>query len=346
MEETITKAQLKAMCNFKIYPVTNMNLRELSSVKIPEAAVSFDASNNALTDFTGFACTDNIKGVSFDNNPLISFKGFPQDTKITSFSAKGSPLSTLPNFKQLVLLAVGTSVDFINGERVSNREKSSVSPQALAIYYYGSANKMQNSEKQTIVNGIADLLRSGWISDRLPILAERSYPVLFKVDARAYENDPVTVRAIRIGDILKWSVNEKQQFISNLLNETKEEKKYIVNSKSEDISAKIQRQKKLVAILEQELKDLEENSQSKEREREKQTKEESKREVSHQTMDMYFEMLQKHASDLIDNTQIVESSKSIDPEGIREVVRKFLNKSEKATDDELISGLEQAAETQ
>lgn len=348
MGETFTKAQTKAMTSFKIFPVTNMNLRELSSVKIPEAAVSFDASNNLLTDFTGFTCTDNVRGVSFDSNPLISFKGFPQNTKITSFSAKGSPLSSLPNFRQLVLIAVGPSVLFINGEKVSNHEKNSVSPETLSNFYHGSgAKKMQDSGKQYIVDKIADSLRRGWISDHFP-----RHLNTMEMESISQEDDPVTVRAVRIGNLLKWSDNDKLQFISNLFNETQEEKKQVVNSQKDDVSSKIQHQNSIIAIMEQELADLEEEMTKKEEEKEEKKRNEKKESkdalVSQQTMDFYFEMLQNSASELIENSQAVEKNKSIDPEGIRKAIKKFLKLDQNATDEELINGLKQRkqAETQ
>ena len=104
--------------------------------------------------------------------------------------------------------------------------------------------------------------------------------------------------------------------------------------------------------MEQELADLEEEMTKKEEEKEEKKRNEKKESkdalVSQQTMDFYFEMLQNSASDLIENSQAVEKNKSIDPEGIRKAIKKFLKLDQNATDEELINGLKQRkqAETQ
>ena len=338
MSERFTKEQKDSMIHYKIFPVSNMRLRDLSSVEIPSAAISFDASNNILTDFTGFNCPDNIEGVSFDNNPLVSFKNFPTDTKIRNFSAKGSPISLLPNFKQLVLLAVGPQVQTINGERLTSSDYFSVAPQTLANLYAGFEDrKMSEDEKQNICNQLADSLRRGWISNSLP-----RQPKVAEDESLRQENDTVSIRAVRLAALLKWNDNETLELIHNIFNELPEKKAAVRAPRQAQIDEQLERQRILITSMEDEIKILEDQlkrrEESKQQSKVRSTDEEP--EISAASKDLYLDMLHKFASELENNSHDVELEKNaIDPEGLRRTVKKYFQMPENTPDSELIKAL-------
>ena len=340
MSETFTKEQKDSMVNYKIFPVSNMRLRDLTDIKIPSAAISFDASDNILTDFTGFECPDTIEGVVFDNNPLVSFKNFPEFTKITSFSAKGSPLSLLPNFKQLVLLVVGPQVKFVNGERLSSQDYYSVSPQTLAGFYFGSdANRKSNDEKQNICDQLADALRRGWISDKLP-----RQPQVAEDESTRQEDDSVSTRAVRLTMLLKWSDSAMLELIHNIFNEIPDKKASIRVPKQTQIDQQLERQRILIISMEDEIKILQQQQQLRDEYKKKSRVNLSDPEpkISPQSMELYLDMLQKFGSEVEKNADDVEIQKNIiDPEGLRRTVKKFLQVPESTEDKVLIRMLKQ-----
>ena len=340
MSETFTKVQKDLMINYKIFPVTGNRLRDLTNIKIPSAAVSFDASDNLLTDFTGFECPANIEGVVFDNNPIVSFKNFPTETKITSFSAKGCPISLLPNFKQLVLLVVGSQVQTINGERVTNQEKFSVAPQTLANLYFGSdSNKQSDDEKEMIILELGDALRNGWISDSLP----RQLKVA-QDESERQSNDTVSTRAVRLATLLKWNDSATLELIHNIFNETPDKKQSVRVPKQAQIDEQLERQRTLITSMEDEIRLLQQQRQHQEEAKEatRINLREEAPQVSPQSMDLYLDMLQKYASELETNSHDVELEKNtIDPEGLRRAVKKFLKKPQDTRDTVLIKELKQ-----
>ncbi|EAY12199.1 hypothetical protein TVAG_004050 [Trichomonas vaginalis G3] len=340
-----TKTQLDSMINYKLFPVSNMRLRDLNDIEIPDAAISFDASNNLLTDFTGFEPKGNIRGVVFDNNPLVSFRNFPRNTNITSFSAAGSPLSMLPNFRQLAILVLGPKIEIINGIKVTPNEFSEVSAKTLATYYKGGdANKMPQQELNMYVESFTDALINGWIYAGLP----RSLNQL-DVDATRQQNDPLSVRVVRILTILRWKDEDIIQFIDNIFNETPAQKSKQKKSKSDFLDEQLQKQRDIIQMMKEELQSLQHEQNVKEDRKNKQSSKFSNNnpepididlttKISKPSLDAYNAMLQEYSVALEQNAADIEvDKKTTNPEGLREAIRRHFGLPDNATDAQMIS---------
>lgn len=342
---TFTQAQKDSMINYKIYPVSGMRLRDLNGVEIPDAAISFDASNNLLTDFTGFAPKENIRGVVFDNNPLVSFKNFPKNTNITSFSASGSPLSMLPNYRQLVILVIGPKIEFINGIKVTPNELSAVSAKTIATYYKGTeANKMPQDELNTYIENFTDALMNGYIFTSLP----RSLNQLDQDSARQ-QDDPLSVRIVRVLTILRWRDEDIVQFIDSLFNENRAQKSKQRKSKNDYLDEQLQKQRDIIQLMKDELQSLQHEQNVKEDRMNKQSSEFSSHQtveqlgdvtnkISKPTLDAYNAMLKEYSIGLVNNAnEIPVEIRTTNPKGLREAIRKHFSLPDDASDADMIA---------
>lgn len=336
-ESLYTKAQTDAMIGDKLFPVTNMGLESLESVTIPNAAISFDASNNKLVDFTGFNPTDNIKHITFDNNPLLSFKGFPSETKIVSFSAKNSPISQMPNYRQLTLLAIGPQLTHIDGVKVTAVELNSVSARKLAEKYdRTTSTKYSDGQLNNIYETITDAVRRGYVFTSLP----KSLKYI-ESDAFDQENDPVPVRVVRLFTLLRKTEDQMLEFFKNFYEEPTASK-YKQVSKQQQLDEQMQRQLNLIIFMKDQLDILQTQKQEKfrmidNRQLQGHTPKSESIFCSKNSENMYSDMLSKHAQALEHNAQLVErNSARYNPDGLRSIVSQFFGYKEVLPDRELI----------
>lgn len=328
--------------------VLNLRARRIKNfgdIEIPVVSRTIDLTNNELTSFIGFEPHMDVDTLIMDDNPILSFLGFPETHSIRHFSAKGTYLSALPNFRQLAILAIGPSLETIDGKEITAADRAPVTPRNLSDYFTrtsvsGASEGLQKHLSTTLGN----MVRKGWINDVFP----RKIAVI-EEEAQRSENDPVSVRAVRLLTILKCDELAIAKFFFRLLGPTPEKVKVV----SRDIEKRLEDQQTLIAFMQDQLEDLKREQQSKIDEmRRRKEKDDAKSVESYDgtplekdTEDAYNELVEEVGYTLILNSQKVmaegEKRGAGNPEGLRETVRKLTGAGPEVGDRELVRLLRQ-----
>lgn len=287
--------------------------------EIPNVVHTIDLSNNHLTDFNGFLPPLITKTLVMDDNPLLSFSGLTETHCIENFSALGTPLANLPNFRQLAILAFGGSLEKINGEPVTANERISVSGKALAEFFDRKQfTKVSEKEQQNIYKKLGSYIRRGWVGDYFPKKLN-----LIEEETKEIENDPISVRAVRLFTIFHASEDEICTFFKELFAPAPPKKK-VATVQNDD---RLERQQALISFMETQLDELKSEHQRKlddlQKSRNK-TDIGQKKEISPETLRAYNALLKEAGPELMNNSAEViaeeRKNKGKNHLGLREAV--------------------------
>ena len=234
-------------------------------------------------------------------------------------------------------MAVGSQLETINGTAVSAAERVSVSMKNLAGFFGRNQKDMDVVEQEELIRELGDIVRRGWIGPRLP----KTF-ALMKQELLEMENDPVSVRAIRLHTILKSDERTISQFIKALFSPPAE-KKRIVNTDAYD---RLEKQQSLIAYMQEQLEELKQAQSAAAAPKEKKPKIQNKEEItlSRQTGEAYEELLERVGMNLIMNSEKVvageqERTRKRNPDGLRNAVMR-ITEAFGAGDRELIEKLQ------
>lgn len=322
--------------------LSNKGIKTFSEVQVPRIVKTLVLKQNQITDFIGFEPPMNVEKLVIDGNPILSFLGFPEAHNILHFSAQQTLLSELPNFRSLVLLALGNQVQTINGVEVTNSERVAASFKSFHNFFGkdGSCD-VPICEQNQLMKELGDFIRSGWVGPALP----KNINVM-KQEACQMENDPVSVRAIRLHTILKSDEADITHFIRTLFSPAPE-KKRIVNNDAYD---RLEKQQSLIAYMQEQLEELKQTENSVKEKQTKHVEKESMRDLSSETKTAYEEEVLSLAANLIENSERViaaeeRKARRRNPEGLRMAVKRITDAYD-ADDRELIDKLRSLNETE
>lgn len=315
----------------------NREISAFSQIDIPDITNKINLTNNFIADFTGFRPDLRLDTLILDNNPIVTFRNFPEIHQIRHFSAINAPITLLPNYRWLVLLALGNSLETIDGTMIQPAERAAVSGEKLCELFSRKVNfTISQSEAEQTRNRLANSLRKGWISNTYPKSIEFA-----EKEADSAENDPITVLAVRLFNLVHADEVTMTQFLRHHMAPT--HKIVIEPPKIDD---KLEQQQNLINFMRDQLVELKKEHQNQMKKLQKVTthktkaqKQEELKDLSEGTLNAYNELLLRAAPQLIENSQMMfEEEKKIekkDPRGLRKVVAKLLGVDSTIGDREL-----------
>ena len=205
-----------------ICKIVGVGLRDIIDADIPANTVNLNLTDNKISDFVGFDENPNLETLILDKNPIFSFRGFPNYPNLKEISMFETPISRLKNFRALVIIAAGKQLSVINGVSVTPNDITSalqfgelsetrnlivrgwipkrpsytndVKPSSLASVERRTHNKTPtrgtNLMKSAVSPGTKKPLK------KHDVEASQLKRVLAVLDAQ--ENDPTSVRAVRV----------------------------------------------------------------------------------------------------------------------------------------------------
>ena len=321
------------------------HIRRFQDIDIPVVSRTVDLTDNDITSFLGFEPHMDVDTLILDENPILSFLGFPETHSIRHFSAKNTYLAALPNFRQLAILAIGSSLETINGTEITAADRAPVSARNLCDYFSRtSVSGSSEGQQKHLITTLANMIRKGWINDVFP----RKITVI-EQEAQMAENDPVSVRAVRLLTVLRCDELAIAKFFFKLMGPTPERVKIV----SKDIEKRLEDQQTLIAFMQDQLEDLKREQQAKIDELNRKRKKDDTESVSSydgtplekDTEEAYNELVREVGYNLILNSEKVmaegEKRGKGNPEGLRETVRKLTGAGPEAGDRELVQLLRQ-----
>lgn len=307
----------------------NLSSREISSFtqfELPEITTSLNLSNNYIAEFIGFEPELRLETLILDDNPIVTFRYFPEKHNIKHFSAIRSPITLLPNFRLITLLALGDSLETINGIRITPDERAAASGQKLYDFFSRKAlSKSSKDECQIVRKDMSNIIRSGWIGDALPKSLENA-----KKEAEDAELDPITVLGVRLFNIVHSDEETMLLFFRRHMSPAH---KIVISLPR--IDEKLTQQQNLISFMQDQLEQLKKEHQDQMQRLQKTSTYKSKAqlekeldELSIDTLNAYNEAIWRAAPQLIENSQmIIEEEKKKgkrNPKGLRKVVAKIL----------------------
>ena len=205
-----------------ISKIVGVGLRDIIDAEIPANTVNLNLTDNKISDFVGFDENPNLETLILDKNPIFSFRGFPNYPNLKEISMVETPLSYLKNFRALCIIAAGKQLSVINGVSVTPNDitialqygelsetrnlivrgwipkrpsyTNDVKPAPLAQVERRTHNKTPqrgtNLMKSAVSPGTKKLVK------KHDVEASQLKRVLAVLDAQ--ENDPTSVRAVRV----------------------------------------------------------------------------------------------------------------------------------------------------
>lgn len=318
---------------------TSKQIRSFQEIDFPDVAVSLDVSDNKIPDFIGFEPKITLESLRVDRNPIVSFHGFPEQHMILHFSAKQTPISELPNFRQLTLLAIGAQLETINDVPVTQSELQSISGVTLAGHFFRkTVTKISDTQQDQISKQLSDAIRNGYVASSFP----RKISVITDAVA-SQESDPVTVRAMRLMNILRKDEESIKSLIKQLFCPLLSNKAV---KKTQVVDERLAKQQSLINFMTDQLNEIKmerlQKIQQIEYQAETNDYNENRNEnpaspaISDETKALYEKMVEEVAFDLVQNSE-EEKGKEKNYWGLRAAVIRLLGVSEDLSDRELAS---------
>lgn len=320
-------------------------IQTFRQIDIPDVAIRLDISNNSISDFSGFEPSSSLETLILDNNLLLSFSGFPQQQCIKHFSAKGTPIAQLPNYRQIAILAIGSILETIDGVEISANERKETSSATLGEYFNRrtSSKKISEVQQSNLLSKLSDCFRKGYICDSLP----RKLKEIEEASDK-YENDSMTVRAMRLMKILKRDEVSIDELMDKLFGAP------VVKKSRPQITVtdeRLTRQQALINFMAAQLHEMKEAHEQKLSELENADKKKSKKQVegpriSESTRMAFDEMLQNNAQILLESDEIVnqqDKKSGKDYKGLRAAVIRLLEVDKSYSDRKLAQILRKRA---
>lgn len=302
-------------------PVLNLshqNLQWFSEIDIPEGTERVLLTGNRFTDFIGLNIPDSVTTLIVDQNPILSFRGFPKLPNLTSLSLQNTPISGLSNFRQIAIACVGSQLKTLNGTAVSTIERTA----GLA---YGDSHEM---------------FSQGWLPKRPPTIQKgKSQPKSSRIMniVQKQDNDPVTVRAVRVLRAQGVEPSQIREFLRNHFSPAKQNITAKPPKKNSAIEEQIKEQQKIIDVMAAQLQALR---------------------TGNSTFNQYNAMVESAGALLLQNAEILAHLEHGSPipevkeetkleenyELLRAAVIEYLDADAETPDQELISCLKELAE--
>ena len=112
------------MSDFLEFKYIRKGLKSFTEIDIPTESQNLYFQGNFLTDLLGICSSESCVNIVLDENPIITFYGVSKLPNLQTISLINTPISKLKNFRVLTLLAFGLQLESINGTKVSSEERS------------------------------------------------------------------------------------------------------------------------------------------------------------------------------------------------------------------------------
>ena len=241
------------MSDFLEFRYVRKGLKSFTEIDIPTESQNLYFQGNFLTDFLGICSSESCVNIVLDENPIITFYGVSKLPNLQTISLINTPISKLKNFRILTLLAFGLQLDSINGTKVSPEERSAAlaygDPENSFLFMQRGwlPTKPTNFVKRTIPKptfstptkefygslGVKKMSRSNTETvgsrtrEKKGKFMTPSKPKYTKTDEihseitrindvlRSQENDPISVRAVRLLRATGETKEEMKDFLRN-----------------------------------------------------------------------------------------------------------------------------------
>ena len=307
--------------------MTSREILSFKQIEIPPITTLLNLSGNYIAEFAGFSPEMRLDTLILDDNPIVTFQNFPEVHNIRNFSCLRSPITSLPNFRLLALLAIGDSLETLNGSPVTRDERALTSGRKLVeLFKRSNIAKISVSEEQEARRVMAESIRKGWIGDQWP----KSLDAV-KNESNQAANDPISVLAVRLFDLIHSDDETILLFFKHHLAPA-----HSVRIEPPRIDDRLEQQQALISFMQDQLNELKKDHADQVKRIQKVSTYKSKaqladelKELTKETLEAYNSMVQEIAPELYENSEQIrqeeEKKGRKNIKGLRAIVAKILD---------------------
>ena len=220
----------------------NQELLSFADIDIPSDIPILNFRGNKITDFIGFGSFDSVKILILDDNPILSFRGIEQLPNLQEVSLQHTPISKLLNFRELAILAFGFQLQKLNGYPILPEEKS------RALSYGDPLTTFSFISRGWLPRRPTAYIKPKALSTRKKSQDFSQIPLINSL-LISQENDPISVRFVRLLNETGATRKEIRSCISNYFSTQVSTKKRQIKKKKSKYMKQIEKQDEIINLL-------------------------------------------------------------------------------------------------